>query len=171
MNQDNSNLLENLRSNPEIRPPFFWHHIRPDRQQWGILEIWNRAGPVTRPLFDRGITIGEYGPNWVTGWLLYSVFRSRDIRNNRNRRKNDNGSGNNSGITPHTCVANGVSIGLTCASCCQVKANQMEEKVAPQETRLSPEPQGFMTLCETVPVKRFTRCILRIPTCSSHDMV
>ncbi|EAS35207.3 uncharacterized protein CIMG_00561 [Coccidioides immitis RS] len=98
MNQDNSNLLDNLRSNPEIRPPFFWHHIRPDRQQWGIMEIWRRAGPVTRPLFDRGDTRGEYGPNWVTGWLLYSVFRSRDIRNNRNRRKNDdNGSGNNSG--------------------------------------------------------------------------
>ncbi|WEW57631.1 hypothetical protein PRK78_003098 [Emydomyces testavorans] len=96
MNQ--SDLLDNLRNNPDIRPPFFWHHVRPDRQQWGIVEIWRRAGPVTRPLFDRGVTNGEYGPNWVTGWLLYSVFRSRDIRNNRNRRKHDdNGSGNNSG--------------------------------------------------------------------------
>ncbi|KAI1959621.1 hypothetical protein LOZ58_004430 [Ophidiomyces ophidiicola] len=102
MNSDSSNLLENLRHDPEARPPYFWHHMRPDRQRWGILEIWYRAGPVTRPLFDRGATNGEYGPNWVTGWLLYSVFRSRDIRNNRNRKKNDeNGPGNNSGNTTH----------------------------------------------------------------------
>ncbi|KKZ61963.1 hypothetical protein EMCG_03556 [[Emmonsia] crescens] len=95
LNQDNSNLLENLSNDPSIRPPFFWHHIRPERQRWGILEIWRNSKPVTRAWFDRGITEGEYGPNWVTGWLLYSVFRSRDVRNNRNRRKGeDGGSGN-----------------------------------------------------------------------------
>lgn len=82
-----------------MRPPFFWHHIRPERQRWGVLEIWRNAGPVTRPLFDRGATNGEYGPNWVTGWLLYSVFRSRDVRNNRNRRKgDDSGSGTSGGM-------------------------------------------------------------------------
>jgi len=91
MNRDNSDLLDNLRNDPNVRPPFFWHHIRPERQRWGIIEIWRNAGPVTRPLFDRGATNGEYGPNWVTGWLLYSVFRSRDVRNNRNRRKGDDG--------------------------------------------------------------------------------
>ncbi|EDN10293.1 predicted protein [Histoplasma mississippiense (nom. inval.)] len=83
LNQDNSNLLENLRNDPSIRPPFFWHHIRPERQRWGILEIWRNSKPVTRAWFDRGITDGEYGPNWVTGWLLYSVFRSRDVRDSR----------------------------------------------------------------------------------------
>lgn len=92
MNRDSSDLLDNLRNDPSMRPPFFWHHIRPERQRWGIIEIWRNAGPVTRPLFDRGATNGEYGPNWVTGWLLYSVFRSRDVRNNRNRRKGDDGS-------------------------------------------------------------------------------
>jgi hypothetical protein len=29
----------------------------------------------------------------VAGWLLYSVFRSRDVRNNRNRRKGDDHGG------------------------------------------------------------------------------
>ncbi|EEH07223.1 conserved hypothetical protein [Histoplasma capsulatum G186AR] len=99
LNQDNSNLLENLRNDPSIRPPFFWHHIRPERQRWGILEIWRNSKPVTRAWFDRGITDGEYGPNWVTGWLLYSVFRSRDVRNNRNRRKGEDGGSGNSGGT------------------------------------------------------------------------
>lgn len=94
MNQDNSYLVDNVRTDPNTRPPFFWHHIRPEHQRWAILETWYSAGPQTRPLFDRGHTNGEYGPNWVTGWLLYSVFRSRDVRNNRNRRKGEtNGLG------------------------------------------------------------------------------
>jgi hypothetical protein len=91
MNQDTSHLLDSVRADPSTRPPFFWHHIRPDHQRWAIMEIWRNAGPLTRPLFDRGGTNGEYGPNWVAGWLLYSVFRSRDVRNNRNRRKGENG--------------------------------------------------------------------------------
>jgi hypothetical protein len=90
MNQDTSHLLDSVRTDPNTRPPFFWHHIRPDHQRWAIMEIWRNAGPLTRPLFDRGGTNGEYGPNWVAGWLLYSVFRSRDVRNNRNRRKGEN---------------------------------------------------------------------------------
>lgn len=61
------------------------------------MEIWRNSGPVTRPLFDRGATHGEYGPNWVTGWLLYSVFRSRDIRNNRHRNQNKKDPGGGSG--------------------------------------------------------------------------
>lgn len=92
MNQDTSYLLDSVRNDPSTRPPFFWHHIRPERQRWAILEIWRNAGPSTRPLFDRGATSGEYGPNWVAGWLIYSVFRSRDIRNNRNRRKGEDQS-------------------------------------------------------------------------------
>ncbi|KAJ5155210.1 hypothetical protein N7492_008013 [Penicillium capsulatum] len=90
MNQDNSFLIDNIRADPTTRPPHFWHHIRPENQRWAIMETWSNAGPQTRPLFDRGHTNGEYGPNWVTGWLLYSVFRSRDVRNNRNRRKGEN---------------------------------------------------------------------------------
>lgn len=92
MNQDTSHLLDSVRADPATRPPFFWHHIRPDCQRWAIMEIWRNAGPLTRPLFDRGGTNGEYRPNWVAGWLLYSVFRSRDVRNNRNRRKGENGN-------------------------------------------------------------------------------
>ncbi|CAG8110227.1 unnamed protein product [Penicillium salamii] len=92
LNRDTSNLLDNIRADPATRPPFFWHHIRPDRQRWAILEIWRNAAPLTRALFDLGATNGEYGPNWVSGWLLYSVFRSRDVRNNRNRRKGETGT-------------------------------------------------------------------------------
>ncbi|PYH96838.1 hypothetical protein BO71DRAFT_161702 [Aspergillus ellipticus CBS 707.79] len=88
LNEDPSNLLDSIRSDqPGTNPPYFWHHIRPERQRWGITEIARNSGPLTRPLFARGATTGEYGPNWVAGWLLYSVFRSRDVRNNRNRRK------------------------------------------------------------------------------------
>ncbi|XRM47819.1 hypothetical protein ABZX51_010777 [Aspergillus tubingensis] len=84
LNESPTNLLENYKS---LKPPYFWHHIRPERQRWGINEIARNASPLTRPLFARGMTTGEYGPNWVAGWLLYSVFRSRDVRNNRNRRR------------------------------------------------------------------------------------
>ncbi|KAJ5478686.1 hypothetical protein N7530_004195 [Penicillium desertorum] len=91
MNADTSNLLDNVRADPATRPPFFWHHIRPDCQRWAILEICRNAPPLVRGLFERGATNGEYGPNWVAGWLLYSVFRSRDVRNNRNRRKGEVG--------------------------------------------------------------------------------
>ncbi|KAJ5796554.1 uncharacterized protein N7518_005094 [Penicillium psychrosexuale] len=70
MNLDTSNLLDN---------------------RWAILEICHNAPPLVRGLFERGATTGEYGPNWVAGWLLYSVFRSRDVRNNRNRRKGEVG--------------------------------------------------------------------------------
>ncbi|KMQ47046.1 hypothetical protein HL42_2299 [Trichophyton rubrum] len=97
MHRSNSDLLDNYRADPNMRPPYCWHYIRPERQRWGVMEIWRNSGPVTRPLFDRGATHGEYGPNWVTGWLLYSVFRSRDIRNNRHRnqnKKDPGGSGN-----------------------------------------------------------------------------
>lgn len=99
MHQDTSHLLDSVRADPTTRPPFFWHHIRPDRQRWAITEIWRNAAPLTRPLFDRGGTNGEYGPNWVSGWLLYSVFRSRDVRNNRNRRKGETSSGAEIGKT------------------------------------------------------------------------
>ncbi|KAJ5927323.1 hypothetical protein N7516_009096 [Penicillium verrucosum] len=91
MNLDTANLLDNVRADPTTRPPFFWHHIRPDCQRWAILEICHNAPPLVRGLFERGATNGEYGPNWVAGWLLYSVFRSRDVRNNRNRRKGETG--------------------------------------------------------------------------------
>lgn len=43
------------------------------------------------------MTTGEYGPNWVAGWLLYSVFRSRDVRNNRNRRRGNGVAGGGGG--------------------------------------------------------------------------
>lgn len=97
MNQDTSHLVDNVRADPNTRPPFFWHHIRPDRQRWAIMQIWRNAGPQTRPLFDRGGTNSEYGPNWVAGWLLYSVFRSRDVRNNRNRRKGETSAAGDAG--------------------------------------------------------------------------
>ncbi|KAI9366986.1 hypothetical protein BJX61DRAFT_547945, partial [Aspergillus egyptiacus] len=78
LNEDPSNLLDSASADPATKPPYFWHHIKPERQQWAIREISQNAGPRTRPLFARGDTTGEYGPNWVAGWLLYSVFRSRD---------------------------------------------------------------------------------------------
>ncbi|KAL3475647.1 hypothetical protein BJX99DRAFT_259253 [Aspergillus californicus] len=89
LNEDPSNLLDAVAADPSTKPPYFWHHIKPDRQTWAVREIAQNAGPRTRPLFARGDTAGEYGPNWVAGWLLYSVFRSRDVRNNRNRRKGE----------------------------------------------------------------------------------
>ncbi len=98
MNQDRSNLIEEKRCDAECRPPFFWHHIRNERRRCGILETWQQAptGSMARILFDRGQTSGEHAPNWVTLWLLYSVFRSRDFRNNRNRRNGDDrGDGGN----------------------------------------------------------------------------
>jgi hypothetical protein len=106
MNQDRSNLIDEKRGDPECRPPFFWHHIRNERRRCGILETWQQApaGSMARTLFDRGQTSGEHAPNWVTLWLLYSVFRSRDFRNNRNRRNGDDrGDGGNgrSGKNPH----------------------------------------------------------------------
>ncbi|ERF68443.1 hypothetical protein EPUS_03761 [Endocarpon pusillum Z07020] len=91
MNQDRSNLIDEKRGDPDCRPPFFWHHIRNERRRCGILDTWQQApaGSMARTLFDRGQTNGEHAPNWVTLWLLYSVFRSRDFRNNRNRRNGD----------------------------------------------------------------------------------
>ena len=98
LNGDRSNLVEDKRSDSTIRPPFFWHHISRERQQWAVLKTWQNApvGSIQRQLFDRGSTSGEHAPNWVTLWLLYSVFRSRDIRNNRNRRNGDSSGNNNS---------------------------------------------------------------------------
>lgn len=96
MNQDRTNLIDERLGDAATRPPFFWHHIRPDRRRQAIMETWQRAqaGTITRRLFDCGATNGEHAPNWVTLWLLYSVFRSRDFRNNRNRRNGDDkGSG------------------------------------------------------------------------------
>ena len=96
MNQDRTNLIDERLGDAATQPPFFWHHIRPDRRRQAIMETWQRgqAGTITRRLFDCGATNGEYAPNWVTLWLLYSVFRSRDFRNNRHRRNGDaKGSG------------------------------------------------------------------------------
>ena len=99
MNQDRTNLIDERRGDPATRPPFFWHHIRPDRRRQAIMETWQRAqtGTITRRLFDYGATNGEHAPNWVTLWLLYSVFRSRDFRNNRNRRNGDDKGNGGSG--------------------------------------------------------------------------
>ncbi|RMD44457.1 hypothetical protein DV735_g610, partial [Chaetothyriales sp. CBS 134920] len=74
------NLIEERRNDPGTQQPFFWHHIRPEVRRRAIIETWQnaRAGSVQRRLFDSGATVGEHAPNWVTLWLLYSVFRSRD---------------------------------------------------------------------------------------------
>ncbi|KAI1608442.1 hypothetical protein EDD37DRAFT_174954 [Exophiala viscosa] len=88
LNSDRSSLVDEKRNDKSTAPPFFWHHIRQDRRRQAIIDTWQQAKPGTiqRTLFDQGATTGEHAPNWVTLWLLYSVFRSRDIRNNRNRR-------------------------------------------------------------------------------------
>ncbi|RMZ92061.1 hypothetical protein DV736_g696, partial [Chaetothyriales sp. CBS 134916] len=98
LNTDRSNLIEERRNDPATQQPFFWHHIRPEVRRRAIIETWQnaRAGSVQRRLFDSGATVGEHAPNWVTLWLLYSVFRSRDVRNNRTRR-NENGGGSAGG--------------------------------------------------------------------------
>lgn len=95
---DRTSLVEPQRQDQSVQPPFFWHHIQPERRRLAIIDTWQQARPGTtqRQLFDRGATNGEHGPNWVTLWLLYSVFRSRDVRNNRNRRVDQGGSGSGS---------------------------------------------------------------------------
>ncbi|KPI42772.1 uncharacterized protein AB675_1937 [Cyphellophora attinorum] len=96
LESDRSCLVDEKRRDPSVMPPFFWHHITKERQRAAIIETWQHApvGSIQRQLFDRGATTGEHEPNWVTHWLLYSVFRSRDVRNNRNRRgDNEKGSG------------------------------------------------------------------------------
>jgi hypothetical protein len=98
MKKDRTNLLDELINNPTVEPPFFWHQMKPERQRWAIEEVWRNGSPLTRPFYDRGATTGEHGPNAVTRWLLYSVFRSRDDRNDRTKRKpRDGGKGPNSG--------------------------------------------------------------------------
>ena len=74
-------------NDPAAQPLYFWHHISPERQRWAVLHTWRSApvGSIQRLHFNRGATEGEHGPNWVTLWLLSSVFRARDIRNNQNR--------------------------------------------------------------------------------------
>ena len=82
-------LIDEKRSDPSVSPPYYWHHVQPEYQRWAIREVWQRTpvGTLARALFDRGATDGEGAPNWVTHWLLYSVFRARDDRNNRNNRQ------------------------------------------------------------------------------------
>ncbi|KAJ5661802.1 uncharacterized protein N7477_009418 [Penicillium maclennaniae] len=87
MNQDTSYLVDSVRADPNTRP-----RSSGTISRYAIMEIWRNASPMTRRCFDQGGTNGEYGPNWVAGWLLYSVFRSRDVRNNRNRRKGESGA-------------------------------------------------------------------------------
>ncbi|KIV96234.1 hypothetical protein PV10_00125 [Exophiala mesophila] len=98
INSDRTSLVDDKRNDTSIAQPFFWHHIRPERRRQAVIDTWQQAKPgtVQRSLFDRGATTGEFGPNWVTQWLLYSVFRSRDIRNNRNRRGGEGSGGGQS---------------------------------------------------------------------------
>jgi hypothetical protein len=107
INADRSSLIEEQRNNQATKAPFFWHHIRPDRRRQAIMETWHQArrGTDARRLFDYGQTDGEHAPNWVTLWLLYSVFRSRDIRNNRNRRNDESRPATNGEIYHREQVA------------------------------------------------------------------
>lgn len=102
LNSDRSSLIDEKRNDKSTAPPFFWHHIRQDRRRQAIIDTWQQAKPGTiqRTLFDQGATTGEHAPNWVTLWLLYSVFRSRDIRNNRNRRAGEGSSAGSRPILP-----------------------------------------------------------------------
>lgn len=100
LNSNRDNLVEQQRQDSSVQPPYFWHHIRPECRKQAIIDTWQGAavGSEARRLFDRGATSGEHAPNWVTLWLLYSVFRSRDVRNNRNRR--GDGASNANGKRP-----------------------------------------------------------------------
>ena len=88
INTHRVNLIEDKQRDPTVNPPFYWHHVRPEVQRAAIREVWQRApaNSAARRLFDLGATDGEGAPNWVTHWLLYSVFRARDDRNNRHNR-------------------------------------------------------------------------------------
>lgn len=84
-------LSAERRNDLNTKPPYSWHWIDRESQQRAVVELWQKApvGSIQRKHFDKGATSGEHAPNWVTLWLLYSVFRSRDIRNNRSHaRKN-----------------------------------------------------------------------------------
>ncbi|KAL9115073.1 MAG: hypothetical protein Q9227_000867 [Pyrenula ochraceoflavens] len=107
LNADRSNLIEEKRNDHNVQPSFFWHHIRVDRRKEAILRTWYSAEPNsrTRMLFDMGATQNnDIGPNWVTHWLLYSVFRSRDERNNRNRKTGDDKGHAGSGGSGKICM-------------------------------------------------------------------
>lgn len=88
INNSRSNLVDGKRTDPEVKSPFFWHHVRPEIREQAVRAVWQQAeaGTSVRKLFDLGATDGDLSPNWVTLWLLYSVFRARDDRNNRSKR-------------------------------------------------------------------------------------
>jgi hypothetical protein len=144
INADRSSLVEEQRNNQATKAPFFWHHIRPDRRRQAIMETWHgaRRGTDQRRLFDCGQTDGEHAPNWVTLWLLYSVFRSRDIRNNRNRRNEESKPATNGNLCQKvmvgkqlTTVRTGTSGGSNIAVNNRIYDPARNAYVAPQRPR------------------------------------
>lgn len=76
------NLVENIRKDPSVQPPFAWDNLSETARHKEILNIYRNASPQTRRYYDVGAwRDGPNEENWVVKWCLWHVFRYRDNRN------------------------------------------------------------------------------------------
>jgi hypothetical protein len=79
------NLTPDAQTNPKVKPPYSSSMIKEDIQYREVQQIYQRALPHTRALYEKGNFMdGRNWDNWVIRWCLWHVFRYRDERN-RNR--------------------------------------------------------------------------------------
>jgi len=82
MSENPENLLPELISDPNVKPPFSNTQINENAMHNETLNIYRLARPETRRYYERGhYWEGESEENWIIRWLLWHVFRYRDNRN------------------------------------------------------------------------------------------
>lgn len=80
-------LLASARQDPAVEPPYAFCQMDEEALQREVREIYRRAKPETRILYDLGreVYLGKE-ENWIIRWLLWHAFRYRDDRNRYPRR-------------------------------------------------------------------------------------
>lgn len=75
-------LLPRLQKDSSIKPPFFFGQIQESALRAEVVYIFHHARGPARTLFELGQeTKDDCEENWIIRWLLWHVFRYRDIRN------------------------------------------------------------------------------------------
>ena len=73
-------LAPAFKDNPAVEPPYTFSQLDEEAVNREIVYIYHHARPETKIMYGLGHDRdGDHEDNWIIRWLLWHVFRYRDV--------------------------------------------------------------------------------------------